>query len=557
MSENTNTAKSGVSREKVESIINNFLENKKNYKVLALKGQWGVGKTYLLQNILSKHKEDKEEFHYYASVFGISSIEQLKARLLANYKDNPETNNQDSKITKVNDFNKFLAIAVEWLNRNYERIKGTPKIDVALAGLPSIPVVGSLISVAGDLGLNLLFNLKAKESIICIDDLERKSSNLNLDELLGFVEYLVQELECQIILIYNEDSLLEDEKSKKALQDYREKVIDIEVELNPTVKENLDFIFNNHPDKEVIESVFINTGTNNIRVLRKTKWVIDKLIPLMSGWEDSLRNQVIKNTIVISLTKLDSKFSKEFFLEINTIDKQIIDLIQTSLFNEQAFIQECNILNEREKKSHIIEKFSSLYEPYSSSFGASEQEIGEKIIQFLEKHYLDLPIDKFEQLANLASSVGIYDEYNDYKKIFFTNLINNESDLNLLNLLKHKISQFPDLLEKLESIIASLEESKDITVVLSTILKNSGWKNEDIQFLDNRTVDEYYKWLQKGHPDLVKMVRECLQISNISASQKLREAIVKLAKESKLNEMRAKFIYNIDIDDANLPNISN
>jgi chromosomal replication initiation ATPase DnaA len=72
MSENTNTANSEVSREKVESIINNFLENKENYKVLALKGQWGVGKTYLVQNILSKHKQ---EFYYYASVFGISSIE--------------------------------------------------------------------------------------------------------------------------------------------------------------------------------------------------------------------------------------------------------------------------------------------------------------------------------------------------------------------------------------------------------------------------------------------------------------------------------------------------
>ncbi|MEH2301366.1 MAG: hypothetical protein V7K88_20825 [Nostoc sp.] len=70
----------------------------------------------------------------------------------------------------------------------------------------------------------------------------------------------------------------------------------------------MDFIFKDNPDIEVIKSVFINAGTNNIRVIRKTKWLIDELIPLMKDWQPSLRNQVIRNSIVINLAKLDTGF---------------------------------------------------------------------------------------------------------------------------------------------------------------------------------------------------------------------------------------------------------
>lgn len=73
----------------------------------------------------------------------------------------------------------------------------------------------------------------------------------------------------------------------------------------------------------------------------------------------------------------------------------------------------------------------------------------------------------------------------------------------------------------------------------------------DIEFLNNSTIDEYCQWLQEGDPDLYSMVRQFLTLG-LPASQKLEQAICSLAKSSNLNKIRAKFIYNIDID-----NISN
>ena len=376
MTQSTNMANFGVGREEAESILDMFLRNE-NYRVLAVKGNWGIGKTYLVQNFLSKHKKQR---CFYASVFGISSIEQLKGRILTNYANNSKDNIQEyqTENKSKNGFNKIKNNFLEWINRNSGRIEKIPKLDLVLPGISSFSVVGSLIGLAGNLALEIVF-AQVNNSIICIDDLERKT-NLPLDEILGFVEYLVQELKCKIILIFDESNF--NQNSKDILNQYREKVIDKEFKLNPTVEENLDFIFKNNSDIEVIKKVFLSAGTKNIRVIHKTKWLIDELIPLMVNWQPSLRNQVITNSIVINLAKLDTEFRKNFPISIDTIlslidsskyvdldndtsekkiktlsllyqlgynllelDIQIIKLVETSSIYKN-FIQEGNVLNE-------------------------------------------------------------------------------------------------------------------------------------------------------------------------------------------------------------------
>lgn len=510
MTENINKANSGVSREEAENILKKFLDNE-NYKVLAVKGNWGVGKTHLVQSFLYKHKE---EYYYYGSVFGISSIEQLKARILANYKNNLESNNKDYQTKNefpFNFVNRIINNVFEWINRNSKRLEQTRKVDLVLPGQSPMPIVGSLISVAGDLALNILFNINVKNSIICIDDLERKSK-LPLDELLGFVEYLVQELKCKIILIYNEDILLEDTTSKKALEDYREKVIDREFKLEPTVEENLDFIFKDNPDIEVIKAVFINTGTNNIRVIRKTKWLIDELIPLMKDWQPSLRNQVIRNSIVINLAKLDTGFFKRFDINIDAIlslidsskyqykdqetsdkriqliqqtflmgysplelDKLIIQSVETSLSisAESEFIKKGEILNQREQETSIIEKIRSLGKPYYSSFGDSEQEIVNEIITFLEENNFDLSISQFEQIEKFASVIEL--DISHYEKSLLKNMLKTLEPhyLDDLNAFKVKLCKYPDLEAYLEEKKNQYQQTLDITIALKKIINSN------------------------------------------------------------------------------------
>ena len=219
------------SRAQVEQVLTLFMSDN-NFQVLALKGKWGVGKTHLIKDFLDRKKQD----FYYASVFGLSSIDQLKSRILAGHKpkiDNPtisENLQTDVKIVGK----RLLGNIWGFFSKNSSRIEKN-------SGIGDFKIAGSLITMTGDLAFNLIFN-NIKDSLMCIDDLERKS-NLSLDEILGFTEYLVQDLKCKVIIIYNEEELVKDEAAKEVLSKYREKVIDIEVELNPTVEENFSFVF--------------------------------------------------------------------------------------------------------------------------------------------------------------------------------------------------------------------------------------------------------------------------------------------------------------------------
>jgi hypothetical protein len=260
---------------------NNFInDDDDNFKVLALKGKWGVGKTCLVKTFF------EEQDFYYGSVFGLSSIEQLKSQILAN-------KGATGKI-------------LQWVNSQSDRITKAKEFS-----LPNLPMIaGSAISIGSDLLFNLTFN--SINGFICIDDLERKSK-LGLIELLGFVENLVQKSNCKVILIYNEEELIKDEASQKALEEYREKVIDIEVELNPTVEENISFVFpENDPDSEFIKSIFITTKTNNIRVLKKIKWNLKQFQPLIQDWHPKIHELVIRNIIIASLVRLDNNFPVEW-----------------------------------------------------------------------------------------------------------------------------------------------------------------------------------------------------------------------------------------------------
>ncbi|MBE9207001.1 hypothetical protein IQ244_10810 [Nostoc sp. LEGE 06077] len=609
MAESTEEENVGVNREEAESILKRFLDNK-DYRVLAINGKWGIGKTYLVQTFLNKHTES---YYLYASVFGISSIEQLKSRLIANYKNNLKFDNQSSQRKTelvVNSTNKSLFNIFEWFKRTLERLEKTPKMDLSFSENSSIPIAGSLISIAGDLALEILFNLNVKEnSIICIDDLERKSQ-LTLEEILGFVEYLVQERKCKLIIIYNEDNLVETDK--KALNDYREKVIDRELKFAPTVKENLDFIFKDHLNAEIIKNVFIKTGTNNIRVIRKTKWLIDELIHFIQDWEDSLRHQVLINSIVITVAKLDTDFCKrlsfdgidpidtiilsraynyqqlqqyqtkyqdedqkttikklEFLQKIEEmgyryleqLDELISKLVNTpsSDSTESKFREKGHILNQREKRNQIIEKLNDLQKiyyknSYYNSFADNEQDIINGIVTFLKENYLQLSLEEFERIERFASILGL--DISEYEKPLLEKILTEIFEHNFYENLSNfflKLLKYPDLQSSLNDKIKEYHQTLDITTVLKNIINPDSFSRsprlqQDIEFLRSLTSDEYCQWLKKDHPDLLRMVEWILNSGYQPAPKNLEQAIRKLAESSQINKIRAKCLYKIDID---------
>jgi len=382
----------------------------------------------------------------------------------------------------------------------------------------------SAISIGSDLLFNLAFN--SINGFICIDDLERKSK-LGLIELLGFVENLIQKSNCKVILIYNEDELIKDESSKKALEEYREKVIDIEIDLNPTVEENLSLVFSeNDLDSEIIKDTFILTNTNNIRVLKKTKWNLEQFQLLIQEWHPKTRKEIIEHIITISLAKLDTSFGASMFTVLNIneyffihgkdkltiaksypelteeqikkimeevrflrhlfkshyynldVDRHIAGLVNSCLFDQKDFQEKGKLLNEKHHYFEIKEKLTKAYDPYYNSFNDSTDELLENINNFLELHFNEIDLDTFIRLCEFCSLVNL--DISKYEKKVFEYIIEDAQNLaelektnpHLLIIFKNEIDeQYPELSEILDQkleLIKLNSASRNITDILKS-----------------------------------------------------------------------------------------
>ena len=90
--------------------------------------------------------------------------------------------------------------------------------------------------------------------------------------MLGFISHLKEEKSCKIILIYNDKEL--DEETEKQINEYREKVVDLELTYRPTIGENLSIIWpENCP--QCVADIFHALELNNIRVMQRVKWTLE------------------------------------------------------------------------------------------------------------------------------------------------------------------------------------------------------------------------------------------------------------------------------------------
>jgi hypothetical protein len=164
--------------------------------VLCISGPWGVGKTCLWKDTLKKGPVPALSDYSYVSLFGIDSLEALKMAIYAN----------QARLGK--------APADKWRSK------------IAMGGkkaqplLELTPYVGNLVKALG----TLYFSQVTKQ-IVCIDDLERRSKNLDVKDVLGLISFLKEERMCKVVLLLNDGQL--DAEGAEMFRGHFEKTIEL------------------------------------------------------------------------------------------------------------------------------------------------------------------------------------------------------------------------------------------------------------------------------------------------------------------------------------------
>lgn len=238
-----------------------YMDNPDPQYAVMLKGKWGCGKSFFIQNWIELYKEKIKDGDavldpIYVSLYGLSSTSQITSaidRVL-----HPFLYSKGVEITK-----KILKIAGKIAFRASLDWNDDGKEDVSMdATLDSL----SLLASRND-------NASLGPKLIVFDDLERCLIDMKL--LLGYINNFVEHGACHVVIVGDETHTTDDTKAK--LLEFKEKTVGREFEVMPDMGAALDyFIDNDVPLTEWLKSkkVFIldcfqSTKCNNLRLLRQ------------------------------------------------------------------------------------------------------------------------------------------------------------------------------------------------------------------------------------------------------------------------------------------------
>ncbi|HEB9352080.1 TPA: AAA family ATPase [Campylobacter coli] len=164
---------------KIDNIAN--LLNNNSKKCLAINGTWGIGKTYLWKQVEKKLSEvDKDKKVVYVDLFGKESYKQILEEIV---------------VSLHGDYNKITKTTFKGLEG---LVKG---------------ISGGLINIDSDTIFSFLKKEDFNNIIVCFDNIERRSDNLSLKEILGLVNLLKEDKECSVVMIFHEDELKEQDNN--------------------------------------------------------------------------------------------------------------------------------------------------------------------------------------------------------------------------------------------------------------------------------------------------------------------------------------------------------
>lgn len=458
------------------------------YKCVLIKGEWGIGKTYFLRK---KYLCDKK--HIYISLFGLDSIEEIKIEIY-------------SKLNKVLNF----------IKNGINRIKGS-SINLPFTSI-SIPYLENDIEKA------IEKKCKKEKFIIVIDDLERKSSNIKMEAILGIIESISNIKNLLIIVVANENKITEKEKSiylnfsEKVIQ----KIYNVDrysyTAIDKILKNSIDAIDIDKELKKIISSatlkIFNSDYVNNLRTLEKGLNFVKLLIKHINFSELGLTNKQIFELITISLAivieDIEKKYSNKELKQKESLDK--VDILESVL---------------REHKNELSRNIMKNYLKENELFSYKYT-----LIEFIINIYYDFDLNESFQKIN-----------NWYKDLHLIRTKKEDIDNFYLgeNELRQRIEEFYSkyVLEKNDIIDVNnwLQKLNELYYYAEIIEVEDKFKYEEI----NEAIDKYLK-----KSEILEDPRYLIRRNRL---REIRNEEMKKINEVLISKITNKY-YNNCIDDV-------
>jgi hypothetical protein len=557
-----------MSVKKTEQVVRDFLSNK-SAEVLSIKGNWGVGKTYFWKKIVQQTTQTLCcEKYCYVSLFGIASLAELKATIFENLIEKTQIDKDFSTDNLKQNIDK---LAKQWGWRGITKSR------------TFFSFVRAPINVEPWL-FSLAFGL-VKNTLICLDDLERKGNTLSTKDVLGLISYLKEERNCKVVLIFSDANFSEDNQQDYA--QFREKSVDVEVRFSPTPAESAALVFTTTSESDTQLSSFTNAlQISNIRILQRIKRAAGIVLPLLQDFDPQITRAALQTLALFGWsyyshkhdTKIpsyqyvtafgyhlggqkteqqqgwDAILQKYNFKATDELDVALSSVIENGFLNEDLVRKEAQKLNAQIIATKSIEAFREAWDIfYSFHDDDDEGKVVETFVNSLKNHV------QYISPLNLNAVVGLLRELNrneaaDELIDFYIAQRGNDKKIFDLSENLRSWGEKPDeeLEHKFNLQLATLEETPTIESVFTHLAKQQGWGWSLAQgeVLASATPDDFYKIFKSATgKTLSSYIKASLQYGQLDTvatdrqseiTKKAKEALLRIGNESLLNKIRLK-----------------
>ena len=373
-----------------------------NGKVIMLSGKWGSGKTHFWQNKIQTVLNDKDKKipNHYISLYGKMSIQEIKNEVFLKIfesVDSFESEEKTKKIVKgsidlVSSLTKSISVFGMSLDLSKITDKSFEKID----------------SLLNDEKLKRTENYLNSGAVICFDDFERKSKEIDLNDLFGFITQLTLNFSCKVVIILNDDVFEGEEK--KIFSNVKEKSVSKFLKYEPSIEELYNLIFEKHEISKEFQGVksFILEYIQEINILnaRIYNQVFDNLLEWLIKYPQS------------------SNYERRYLIQATVL----FILFHTIFFRD-------------EKGKYFIKGFNDKLELKSNNYNSIKAQVIslDKLSEREFKFYEDLNkyFNDFEKSVITSDSTNFWKEYIDefrdcYKSKYYANSLRIAENVNEL-----------------------------------------------------------------------------------------------------------------------------
>lgn len=346
-----------------KEIVHPIIEGITNYikmntsGALMITGHWGCGKTYFIKNeVIPYTKNNLGKNLIMVSLFGINNLSEIPERVLYAYWD---------------------AYGKDKTGFNFGKVA-----DVIAKMTESIPKLKEYVDVDKLLGRGQgIYKLIPNDVVICLDDLERVVDVIDINNVLGVINELVENLEYKVIVIANEGFI----KNNELI--FKEKVVEKTLVFIPdtiNIFKNIVLSYENklfisymlekavkliEPENELYtKSAFYRKNISNIRIL---KFAIEHFYCVFSYYADKydINSKDIEQKLnnywaFILAASIEYKLNNVSFDDDKTLSKYVHNtLVEFDLEENNA-----DILFEDEIENTISKEEQELKEKEDSKF---------------------------------------------------------------------------------------------------------------------------------------------------------------------------------------------